>query len=233
VLYIQATQPAGRPLAHFTSVSELLRALRDAIKVHRSLFLDGNILHRDVSESNIIITDSDKNDGLAGSLIDLELGTIVENGKNTRTGLKRMTGTLKFMAIEVLELGMSGARPDLQHTYRHDLESFFYVFLSICVSYGWDRGKAPKIDPFRSWYIGNDYLDNMRAKRGAMERGGFKTVPAEFSPRFEIVKDLAWSLRDVLFLRGELRTETPSGDASILYDRMTAAFDRAIGECTE
>jgi hypothetical protein len=235
VLYIQATQPAGRPLARFTSVGELLRAMRDAIKVHRSLFLDGSILHRDVSESNIIITDPDKNDGLAGSLIDLELGTIVENGKNTRTGLKRMTGTLKYMAIEVLELGLSGARPDLQHTYRHDLESFFYVFLSICVSHGWDRGKAPKLDPFRSWYIGNDYRDNMRAKTGDMERGRFrKEILGQFSPTFRTATDLAMTLRDVLFLRGdELRTDTPSGDASILYDQMTAAFDRAIGECTE
>lgn len=54
VLYIQATQPASRRLAQFCDVGELLRAIRDAIKVHRYLFLDGNILHRDVAESNII-----------------------------------------------------------------------------------------------------------------------------------------------------------------------------------
>ncbi len=44
VLCIQATQPASRPLVGFHDVRELLQAIRGAIKVHRSLFLDGKIL---------------------------------------------------------------------------------------------------------------------------------------------------------------------------------------------
>jgi len=88
VLYVQATQPAGRPLAEFSSVRQLLAALRDAIRTHRSLFLDGHIIHRDVSRWNIIITDPSENDGLSGALIDLELGAVVENGQNVRTGLR-------------------------------------------------------------------------------------------------------------------------------------------------
>lgn len=95
VISYQATQPFGVPLAKFNSVIQLLQALRDAIKVHRSLLLDGKILHRDVSGMNIIIVDLHDNEGFSGMLIDLELGTILEDGKNTRTGLKHMTGTLK------------------------------------------------------------------------------------------------------------------------------------------
>lgn len=57
---------------------------------------------------------------------------MIVNGKKIRTSLKLMTSTLKYIEIEVLELGLSGTRPDF---YRYDLESFFYVLLSICVSY--------------------------------------------------------------------------------------------------
>ena len=48
-------------------------ALRDATKAHRSLYLDGNIPHRDISENNIIITDPENADGNSGMLIDLDL----------------------------------------------------------------------------------------------------------------------------------------------------------------
>jgi len=48
---------AGRPLHEYQSVRELLEALRDTIRGHRLLFEDGKILHRDISENNIIITE--------------------------------------------------------------------------------------------------------------------------------------------------------------------------------
>ena len=48
---------AGRAVHKYEKESELLGALRDAIKAHRSLYLKGNILHRDISEYDIIITD--------------------------------------------------------------------------------------------------------------------------------------------------------------------------------
>ena len=225
----QATQPAGRPLSKFHSVLELLQALRDAIKIHRSLFFDGRILHRDVSEANMVITEPDENDGLSGMLIDLELGTVVEDGQNTRTGSQRMTGTLKFMAIEVVKMAFRDNQRDLEHTYRHDLESFFYVFLSVCVNYGWPAGRRPKEDPFRRWYVGS-YEDIVIAKTGDMERGSFRTnLRSKFSPKFICARELAMDLRDLLFLRGdELRVGTPDGDESILYNQVVGAFDRAI-----
>ena len=65
--------PAGRGLHEFSSIKELLTALRDVIKAHKSLYIQGDILHRDISENNIIITDPEKADGFTGMLIDLEL----------------------------------------------------------------------------------------------------------------------------------------------------------------
>lgn len=68
-----AMSPAGRALNTFQSVPELLCAFRNPIKAHRSLFLDGNTSHRDVSKNNIIITGSKEANGLLGTLIDMNL----------------------------------------------------------------------------------------------------------------------------------------------------------------
>jgi Fungal protein kinase len=56
--------PAGIVIRQFQSILLLLEALRDAIKAHRSLFMDGRILYRDISKNNIIITDPREADGL-------------------------------------------------------------------------------------------------------------------------------------------------------------------------
>lgn len=88
-----AIGPAGRALGEFTqrpqstnsalpAIRELLTTLRDAIKAHRSLYLKGNILHRDVSENNIIITNPDETGGFAGMLIDLDLAKVLGSGRS-------------------------------------------------------------------------------------------------------------------------------------------------------
>lgn len=229
VLSCLVVKPAGRPLDSFTSVPELLMAFRDAIKAHRSLFLDGNILHRDISQNNIIITDPAENHGFSGMLIDLDLATQVDDeGKNVRTNNPGMTGTLKFMAIEVVELALQGSQRDLAHTYRHDLESFFYVFLSLCASERKATGGKRAKDVFQNWYTGS-YDSIVGAKRGCMEPGGFEgLVLAKFRSEFGHLKGLARELRNTLFLEGALRTGLPDGDSSLLYDKMIGAFDRSL-----
>ncbi|EFQ97876.1 FunK1 protein kinase [Nannizzia gypsea CBS 118893] len=94
--------PAGRALHRFKKISELLCALRDAVKAHRSLYLKGNILHRDISENNIIITDPQKTDGVTGMLIDLDLAKELSSGSS---GARCRTGTMEFMAIECARHG--------------------------------------------------------------------------------------------------------------------------------
>jgi len=49
--------PAGRVISDFISIKELLKAFQSAIKAHKSLYIKGKILHRDISSNNIIITD--------------------------------------------------------------------------------------------------------------------------------------------------------------------------------
>ena len=44
----------------------------------------------------------------------------------SNSGARHRTGTFEFIAIEVLER-------DGPHSYRHDLESFFYVLPGVCI----------------------------------------------------------------------------------------------------
>lgn len=201
VHYCLVSSPAGRPLHEYRSAKELLEALRDAIAGHRSLLEDGRILHRDISEYNNIITDHAAEGDPKGRLIDLDLAQELDS---VQSGASHRTGTMQFMAIEVLQ--------GKGHTYRHDLESTFYVFILICIRYGHEgvgnkektgedtatkrRVRPTKTSILRDWYTG-DYKQIANTKRGHMV--GFEDITAEFAPEFVSLKDLAEDLRDVLF----------------------------------
>lgn len=60
-----------------------------------------------------------------------------------------MTGTLEYMAIEILEGAVRKETAGIDHTYRHDLESFFYVFLALCIRHGWGEDAKPEQDVLR------------------------------------------------------------------------------------
>jgi len=83
--------------------------------------MEGKILHRDISENNIIITDPKETNGFTGMLIDADLGKEIGSGKS---GARHRTCTMEFLAIQVLQL--------IDPTYRHDLESILYTLLWIC-----------------------------------------------------------------------------------------------------
>ncbi|EFR03242.1 FunK1 protein kinase [Nannizzia gypsea CBS 118893] len=225
ILRCLVISPAGRPIYKFKSPLELLMALRDAIKAHRSLYLDGNILHRDISENNIIITNPNEADGHSGMLIDLDLAKEVGS---ERSGARHQTGTMEFMAIEVLL--------NVDHTYRHDLESFFYVLIWQCARHSWrklnplerQRQGQPKDSMLREWYTGT-YKTIARIKRSDMQAGGLEYLLQEFPLGFECVKPLCRAIRGVLFPygKGELILGTPQ-DPKRLYDPILKAYDDAI-----
>ncbi|KAH7635785.1 hypothetical protein B0T09DRAFT_390551 [Sordaria sp. MPI-SDFR-AT-0083] len=102
--------PAGHIISEFTDIKQLLESMRDAIKAHKFLFVTGNILHRDISPNNIIITDPETADGFKGMLIDLDMVKAQNSGPS---GARQITGTSQFIAIEVLR--------KIDHIYHHDL----------------------------------------------------------------------------------------------------------------
>lgn len=217
--------PAGRAIKDFRSIKELLTALRDAAKAHQCLFEKAKILHRDISENNIIITDPQKADGFTGMLIDLDLAIV----DGERTGGRQMTGTMEFMAIDVLR--------GIKHTYRHDLESFFYVLLWICARRAWESEfqcstrDRPRKSILGKWY-GNDAADAADAKHYNMHADGFESILKEFVPAFDCIKPLCKRVREILFphtRNGELDLTTKS-DHRDLYSPFINAFDDAIAD---
>ncbi|KAI2622580.1 serine/threonine-protein kinase Sgk2 [Hypoxylon sp. NC1633] len=216
--------PAGRVISDFRTIEELLEAMRDAIKAHQSLYDKGNILHRDISSNNIIITKPELADGFKGMLIDLDLAKVRDSGPS---GARHQTGTMQFMAVEVLR--------KVDHTYRHDLESFFYVLLWMCARQSWSNGftreeKAPKESLFRKWEIGT-FQDIAQMKIGNMTVNGLEGIMGEFPEPLDIVKPLCLKLRSILFGdSARLILGTPAGDPSQLYRPIIAAFNQAIND---
>ncbi|KAI1475422.1 hypothetical protein F4774DRAFT_292185 [Daldinia eschscholtzii] len=218
--------PAGRVISEFRNIKELLESLRDAIKAHQSLYIKGKILHRDISPNNIIITKPELANGFKGMLIDLDLAKVRDDGPRSA---RHQIGTMQFMAIEVLR--------KIDHTYRHDIESFFYVLLWMCGYQSWWNGfgnveQPPKKSLFRKWGIGS-FEDIADIKRSHMTVDGLEDIMGEFPKALDIVKPLCLKIRDILFLSdkvGRMSYGTPVGDPNQLYKAIIAVYDEAISE---
>lgn len=222
VLTCIVTSPVGRPLHTFQSLSELLHAMRDAIKCHRSLLFDARILHQDISVGNIIIVDGRWEDEPKGILIDLdssiELAEGISEDDRTEDGV---VGTRPFIAIGVLK--------SERHTYRHDLESFLYVFLWTIITNHTEN--LPETSKLRQWSNGS--WDELTIRKSIdMNQESFRTILEEFPSEFHSLKPLAESLRQILFpLRdGVIWTGTDGSPEAVdkLYYGMSSAFEDAI-----
>ena len=217
--------PAGRVISRFRTAKELLESMRDAIRAHRSLYVDGNILHRDISSNNIIITEPETAGGFKGMLIDPDLAKVRDSGPS---GARHQTGTIQFMAVEVL------LRAD--HTYRHDLESFFYVLLWMCARQSWRnefarrREEPPQESLLRRREIGS-FKSTAADKSGDMAMRGIRAIMGEFPEALNAVKPLCLRIRKTLFPLDqdeEIMFGTPRGEPDQLYRSMIEAFDDAI-----
>ncbi|KAK3946585.1 hypothetical protein QBC32DRAFT_402013 [Pseudoneurospora amorphoporcata] len=179
--------PAGRVISEFTDIKQLLESMRDAIKAHQSLFVTGNILHGDISPNNIIIMDPETADGFKGMLIDLDIAKCDERHTQPKR-TRQIIGTIQFMAIKVLH--------NINHTYCHDLESFFYIILyQIAINKEGDISST------------------------------FRRILEEFPEKLKVLEPLCWKIRDILFpyYENEIIIRTPEGDPEQLYRPIIAA----------
>ncbi|KAJ5853132.1 hypothetical protein N7534_005675 [Penicillium rubens] len=148
-----------------------------------------------------------------------------------KVGVRGIFSDWPATAIGVLQAYL----PNNPHTYRHDLESFFYTFpfLAICkrpVPMGENHLQLPATSALQMWTQGRP-VDKARTKTEDMHAERFRTIMDEFTPEFEVLFDLPEELRDLLFpMRdGKLWTgtdHTTQGTAS-LYNGMIDAFDNA------
>lgn len=229
--------PEGRSLHKYESIPELLYALSDAVKAHRSLYQDGGILHRDINPSNIIIpsypSTRDATDAARGVLIDFDMAK--ENSEPHQP--HQAVGTYIFQAIGVLQAYL----PDNPHTYRHDLESFFYTFLFLAVAPrpvpgGENQLQLPASSVLREWNEGR-LFDKANRKIQDMESADEfrRRIVAEFTPEFQGLGALAEKLRPILFpvdSDGEIcvGTDMTEQGTNSLYEAVIGAFEDAASE---
>ncbi|TFK52757.1 hypothetical protein OE88DRAFT_1295075 [Heliocybe sulcata] len=118
----------GVTLSRFGTTRQLMEGIRDAVEGHRNM-AQRNILHRDISASNVMISAYPTSEGNAkGFLIDMDCATVL-GSEGSDDELREITGTTAFLSIE-----RDPRCPDrgLHRTW-HDLESFFWVALYIVV----------------------------------------------------------------------------------------------------
>ena len=142
----------------------------------------------------------------------------------TNSGDQRKTGTLQFMAIGVLE-GQE------RHTYYHDLESFYYLLIWVCIEY--HRDLKPSEDRPLLHDLLSAWGDFSRAAKfkGYLSLHGpyFEELLSLFKGPFEIVKPLVRQLRSILPFDIDSR-KRPDDDMTI-YQQVVDAFKQHITPC--
>ncbi|KAF9237768.1 hypothetical protein BU15DRAFT_75760 [Melanogaster broomeanus] len=103
----------GRPLTSFKSTKELVGGVLGAMEAHWFAYDVLNLLHRDISPGNIILTSDGR-----GLLIDWELAKEAGEIGNRR---HERTGTWQFMSAALLR------QPGKLHILEDDIESFLHV----------------------------------------------------------------------------------------------------------
>ncbi|KAG9217707.1 hypothetical protein CCMSSC00406_0003604 [Pleurotus cornucopiae] len=136
------------------TLEEFQLAYIDIVECHHAATKYGRILHRDISENNLLWTR--RANGVFGVLNDWDLATPI-NAKCGTTNHR--TGTGPFMALELLD------KVPPVHLYRHDLESLFYVLIWAAVHYniGDTVPYLHQVDPELEKWTGN-YEDARAAK---------------------------------------------------------------------
>ncbi|VCU39388.1 Bgt-51861 [Blumeria graminis f. sp. tritici] len=222
-----AISPIGKRINDFNTPLEVVMGLRDAIKAHRSLFTDAKILHRDISVNKILLKICDDPKDYGGILIDLDLATLFKDGK-AQGKLEVMTGTMQFMALEILKNSFAVPGAVVSHSYRHDLESFFYVLLWICIRYGWPDNKSPHLDFLRKWYSGTaEEIHTNKKMQMKLETFG-EEVYEWIPPTFKVTENLVRKLWKILFCKGEDIATGTTHDPDTLYSPIIMAFEKTI-----
>ncbi|KAK7972412.1 hypothetical protein PG988_006546 [Apiospora saccharicola] len=182
----------GEPIYEASSPAALLGALEGCIDGHESLYKAG-FLHRDISINNLMINEADDNASWPAFLIDLDLA--VKEERAIASGAKGKTGTRAFMAI--------GALLGEQHSFMHDLESFFWVLFWICIHYS-GPGMATAPSEFESWNYESD-TKLVRSKLGTIgdEQIFLRIAEENFTPYYKPLISLVNKFRKEVFPKGE------------------------------
>ncbi|KAF2844181.1 hypothetical protein T440DRAFT_523703 [Plenodomus tracheiphilus IPT5] len=134
----------GKPIYMASSRASLLAALEGCIAGYESLYTQAGMLQCDISPNNLMVNEDEDNPSWFAFLIDLDLA--IKEDRDKASGARGKTGTRAFMAIGILY-------DDEQHSFMHDLESFFWVLFWICIHYNGSQGRV--VQQFDKWNYAN------------------------------------------------------------------------------
>ncbi|PSN59265.1 hypothetical protein BS50DRAFT_580135 [Corynespora cassiicola Philippines] len=201
----------GKTLYEASSPQGILTGLIGGINGHESL-LDAKILHRDISIGNVMLTIAEDD----GFLIDLDLAIKID--REGASGAPSKTGTKVFMAI--------GALYGEEHTFMHDLESFFWVLYWICVHCNGPRGQR-RVSKFEAWnFESTETLAKIKAGSVLEESKFVEEAHANFTEYCMPLVSCMKGLREVVFPDGK-RWQRKDRQ---LYVRMTSILQQALND---
>ncbi|KAL6173862.1 hypothetical protein ACJQWK_00023 [Exserohilum turcicum] len=184
----------GEAIYKSSSPAMLLTALEQCIHGYESLHTQGGILQRDISPNNLMVNEDAGNpSSWRAFLVDLDLA--IKERREMSSGACAKTGTRPFMAIGLLL--------DEQHSFMHDLESFFWVLFWVCVHYD---GPGKDIGPteFECWnYESSKKLAELKKGLISDESDFLKTVEASFTTYYKPLAFHVNELRKKVFPGGE------------------------------
>ncbi|KAJ6511327.1 hypothetical protein C8R47DRAFT_730792 [Mycena vitilis] len=208
--------PFGNALPTFATRKELISIFIDVVTAHQCLYEEANILHRDVSINNILLVPSPQPPTASlsragsspstfplslpapgprrGLLIDMDHALVLNDCKRGPPATGHGTGTLPFMAIDILLKGEELP----EHEPRHDLESLLYVLIWVCVHYAGPCDVARQNfdiyeSPLSDWVSGATHKAIGKMKRSTMMDDDLweGEVLETFAPYFEPLKACA------------------------------------------
>ncbi|TQB71503.1 hypothetical protein MPDQ_007542 [Monascus purpureus] len=186
----------GKPIYKARSRVAILSALESCIEGYQSLHTKAGFLQGDISTGNLILNDGE-NPSWPAFLIDLDLA--IKEQRERPSGARGKTGTRAFMAIGLL-LGE-------KHSFKHDLESFFWVLFWICIHYD---GPGKEVGPtdFDCWNYENDRKLAHSKKGIVVDEGDFLKIAEEtFTSYYQPLVPWVNRLRRVVFPGGMRRKD--------------------------
>jgi hypothetical protein len=183
----------GKAIYKASSRTSLLAAMEGCIDGYESLHTQAGMLQCDISPNNLMINEDDNNPSWRAFLIDLDLA--IKEDREKSSGAQSKTGTRAFMAIGVL-------LDDEQHSFMHDLESFFWVLFWVCIHYD-GPGKDIGSTDFECWnYESTGKLAELKKGLISDERDFLKTVEARFTTHYKPLAPCVNRLRRKVFPDG-------------------------------
>ncbi|KAJ2914303.1 hypothetical protein MD484_g6105, partial [Candolleomyces efflorescens] len=132
----------GPTIDHFTSLEKVVIALRDAIMAHKSL-VSSNIIHRDVSPKNILLSGDPKEDG-HGVLVNFDMAFEIGELDSKIHSINHNLGTRMFQSFMVLKSSELSTEYLPPHDFLDDLESFFWILTYILLTFKPNGNRMPR-----------------------------------------------------------------------------------------